>query len=74
VYINDVLLKKLETVQDVDLEAPLYIGGRPDDVFFRGTIDDVRIFGSALSSDEVATLYQQELKESGPHLQKLAKD
>ncbi len=36
-----------------------YIGGSPayDDWYFRGDIDDVRVYGRALSAQEVATLF-----------------
>jgi hypothetical protein len=38
---------------------PLYIGCREDGYFFKGLLDDVRIYNSALDSNEIAELYNE---------------
>jgi subtilisin family serine protease len=54
----------------IDLSQPLAIGcrivyGRSNDLYFNGTIDDVRIYDQALTAGEIEQLYQNGLVD-GP--------
>ena len=49
---------------DIDLTQPLAIGcrvvyGRSNDIYFNGAIDDVMIFDSELSSEEIKAMYNR---------------
>ncbi len=54
--------------KDIDLTQPLATGcrivyGRSNDLYFNGTIDDVRIYDRALNAEEILQLYQNGLKD-----------
>jgi hypothetical protein len=47
------------------VQAPLYIGYANGE-YFDGAMDDVRIYNRALSTNEVAQLFQYEAAKPGP--------
>jgi hypothetical protein len=64
-YLDGILVqqKNITDVLEANTTAPLNIGVTPDNVnsdngYFLGIIDDVRLYGQALPSEEVYYLYQ----------------
>jgi hypothetical protein len=57
-YINGTYKHKLEITKDISNTQDLYIGGNPYG-YFKGKIDDIRIYNRALSETEITQLYKQ---------------
>ena len=61
-YVNGNLAgtRELSASQSINTGGPLYIGGKWDNRFYKGLIKDVKIFGQALSDQEIKNLAKQE--------------
>lgn len=67
-YLNGVLVASanVDASVNIDTDSPLFIGAAPEGgcgiphAFFKGVIDDVRIYNRALSESEIQALYQKD--------------
>lgn len=58
IYINGKLVKTEEFNGDIsNSSGPLWIGGTTDSIYFKGMMDEFRIYNYALSPTQVQTLY-----------------
>ena len=68
IYVDGVLARERSVSGAIaTTDNPLHIGTRIDNEskFFDGRIDDVRIYGRALSREEIAKLHSQDIARSG---------
>ena len=57
-YLNGTLIKSEEFTGDIsNSSGPLWIGGTTDSVYFKGIMDEFRIYNYALTPTQVKTLY-----------------
>jgi PKD repeat protein len=67
IYINGMLISSADINSNINIDtnSPLFIGAAPEGncgiphAFFKGDIDEVRLYNRALSESEIKTLYQQ---------------